>query len=43
MEAMDNADIKNMDNLEKVGEGLLTQKVKRINLSSYKPFELDQT
>ncbi|QCE04743.1 Acyl transferase/acyl hydrolase/lysophospholipase [Vigna unguiculata] len=43
MEAMDNADKKNMDNLEKVGEGLLTQKVKRINLSSYKPFELDQT
>ncbi|XP_022641615.1 patatin-like protein 1 [Vigna radiata var. radiata] len=40
---MDNTDKKNMDNLEKVGKGLLTQKVKRMNVNSFKPFELDQT
>jgi len=43
MAEMDNANKKNMDNLEKVGKGLLTQKVKRINVNTFLPYELDQT
>ncbi|WVZ16797.1 hypothetical protein V8G54_009779 [Vigna mungo] len=43
MKDMDDASKKNMDNLEKAGTGLLTQKVKRVNLNTYEPFELNQT
>jgi len=43
MEEMDDASKKNMDNLEKVGKGLLTQRVKRINVKTFLPYELDQT
>ncbi|XP_022641944.1 patatin-like protein 1 [Vigna radiata var. radiata] len=43
MKDMDDASKKNMDNLEEVGKGLLTQKVKRMNVNTFEPFELDQT
>ncbi|XP_014516160.1 patatin-like protein 3 [Vigna radiata var. radiata] len=43
MKDMDNTDKKNLDNLEKAGTGLLTQKVKRINVNTFLPYELDQT
>ncbi|BAT96832.1 hypothetical protein VIGAN_09013700 [Vigna angularis var. angularis] len=43
MNEMDDASKKNMDNLEKVGKGLLTQKVKRMNVNTFEPFELDHT
>ncbi|BAT96835.1 hypothetical protein VIGAN_09014200 [Vigna angularis var. angularis] len=43
LQALDNTDKKNMDNLEKMGKGLLTQKVKRMNVNTFQPFELDHT
>ncbi|BAT96833.1 hypothetical protein VIGAN_09013900 [Vigna angularis var. angularis] len=43
MNEMDNAKPRNMKNLEKVGKGLLTQKVKRMKVNTFQPFELDQT
>ncbi|RDY12946.1 Patatin-like protein 3, partial [Mucuna pruriens] len=43
MEAMDNAEIKNMDNLEEVGKKLLEQNVFRINVNTFYPAALDQT
>ncbi|TKY68913.1 Patatin protein 3 [Spatholobus suberectus] len=43
MEPMDNADEKNMDNLEKVGNDLLQQKVKRMNMNTFIPVEMNQT
>ncbi|XP_014516199.1 patatin-like protein 3 [Vigna radiata var. radiata] len=43
MEEMDDASKKNMDKLETVGKNLLLQKVKRMNVNTFLPFELDQT
>lgn len=43
MEEMDDASKKNMDKLETVGKNLLLQKVKRINVNTFIPYELDQT
>ncbi|WVZ16799.1 hypothetical protein V8G54_009781 [Vigna mungo] len=43
MDKMDDASQQNMAKLEKVGNGLLTQKVKRINVNSFLPHELNQT
>ncbi|XP_027906065.1 patatin-like protein 1 [Vigna unguiculata] len=43
MEGIDDASKRNMDNLEKVGKDLLLQKVKRINVNTFLPYELDQT
>ncbi|CAJ1948038.1 unnamed protein product [Sphenostylis stenocarpa] len=43
LEPLDNADEKNMNKLEKVGDGLLQQKVKRMNVNTFVPVELDHT
>ena len=43
MEGIDDASKRNMDNLEKVGKDLLLQKVKRINVNTFLPYEFDQT
>jgi len=41
--AMDNVEEENMYNLEKVGNELLLQNVKRMNVNTFVPFELNQT
>jgi len=43
MEPIDNVDKKNMDDLEMVGNKLLQQHVKRINVTTFQPFELHHT
>ncbi|RDY03626.1 Patatin-like protein 1, partial [Mucuna pruriens] len=43
MEAMDNVENSNMDNLEKVGKKLLQQNVLRMNVNTFYPAVVDQT
>lgn len=40
---MTNVKQENLDNLVKVGNNLLQQKVKRINVNTLEPYEIDQT
>ncbi|CAJ1948037.1 unnamed protein product [Sphenostylis stenocarpa] len=40
---MDNADPKNMEELEEVGKNLLQENVSRININTFIPYEIDQT